>query len=77
MACYYPYSENKCIFEDSDLSNLTELPFEDMMIPVMKNAEQYLIRRFGPNYMAEPKNRKPKHSSVFYDAKRSYHDFKG
>ncbi len=77
MACYYPYSENKCIFDDSDLSNLTELPFEDMMIPVMKNAEQYLIRRFGPNYMAEPKNRKPKHSSVFYDTKRSYHDFKG
>lgn len=72
LACYYKKSRNFSIFDERDLNDLTELPFEGMMIPVLKDSNRYLIYRFGPNYMADPTEHQPKHKDVFYDTTKSY-----
>ncbi|MBR3151068.1 MAG: LicD family protein [Erysipelotrichaceae bacterium] len=65
LACYYGDAENKNLFRDKDLDDLTRIPFEDTDIPVPRNYHQWLVQRYGENYMYPPKKKTRKHLNLF------------
>ncbi len=77
LSCYYKDGINRNIYDDRDTKNLSELPFEDLEIPVIGNAEHYLAKRYGENYMDIPGSRKIKNDGTMYDAHKSYVDYRG
>ena len=77
LACYYKAGINKNIYDDCDTENLTKLPFEDIEIPIIGNAEKYLAKRYGSNFLEMPTNRKTKNTGTIYDTNKSYTEYRG
>ena len=77
LACYYKAGINQNIYDDCDTKNLTKLPFEDIEIPIIGNAEKYLAQRYGSNFLEMPTNRKAKNTGTIYDTNKSYTEYRG
>lgn len=66
LCCYYGEGENRNVYDDRDLQETEELPFEDMQIIVPKNYHEWLKARFGGNYLALPRVRQRKHTDLVF-----------
>ena len=77
LACYYGEVENRNLFREKDLNDLVLMPFEDTMIPVPRNYHQWLLQRYGENYLYPPKIKNRKHSNLFIKLDDSYKLKKG
>ena len=77
LACYYKYGINQNIYEDRDTADLSTLPFEDIEIKIIGNAEEYLAKRYGRDYMNIPANYKTKNNDTIFDVRKPYTEYRG
>ena len=67
LACYYGTRENKNIWPAGAVSDVVEVPFEDMMLPVPAGWDEILRARYGDDYMSlPPVSRRYRHSDVVF-----------
>ena len=74
----YPSSSGKIYkYPAGDIYDLTDERFEDMLIPIPADFDEWLTVRYGSNYLDIPKNGKRKHKDVFIDPENSYETYDG
>ena len=67
LACYYGKRENKNVWPAEAVESVTEMPFEDMMLPVPAGWELILRRRYGADFMMlPPVEKRYRHSGVIF-----------
>lgn len=75
FAANYRYQANRVRYEAADIAAATRVPFGPTTIPVMRHAETWLARRYGPSWreVARPQEGETTHD-VRLDPNRSYRD---
>ena len=77
LACYYGANPNRNVYSASLFDLLTEVPFEDFVIPVPNNYDDILSERYGSNYMDLPeKERKLSHENIVFSADQPWWEIK-
>ena len=71
LACYYGEGKNRNIYPEEELHALTEVPFEDMQIPVPEAYDTWLRDRYGTSYM-QPVRKERKHTEILFDTEHPY-----
>ena len=75
LACYYGDWENRNVYKESECFEVAELPFEDMKICVPANYREWLIRRYGENFMdLPPSEKRTRRKRVRFYTETSYRD---
>ena len=76
LACYYRGTRgNVNVYRAEECRELIRLPFEDMMIPVSAHWHEWLVRRYGEDYMEcppEEKRRIPR--GIRFDTETSWRE---
>ena len=67
LACYYGEKDNKNIWSASAVTDVKEMPFEDMTLPVPVGWDEILHNRYGENYLSlPPMSKRYRHSDVVF-----------
>ena len=78
LACYYHGNHNKNIWPAAAIEKITELPFEDMMIPAPEAWDGILRSRYGDDYMNPPPIwKRYRHNQVVFNTGKTGSDQHG